>query len=225
MEFHQKKYSILSHLQNIFYPEICPYCRKVVRLGDFACEKCAEAFPTEPYIRRAVGGYLSVSAAPYKDNYAAAILSFKFHNMTQHKTQLAIPVAKAVWQEFAHIDFDFVTCVPLHKRNLSERGYNQSELIAKEMAQMLSIPYTNALKKTRFNQPQHSMKGVSKRASNVKGVYKATDPILIQGKTILLIDDIITTGNTLGECANILIKHGAKEVYCATFATVVSKTT
>ncbi len=225
MELRRKKYSIVSHIKNIFYPEICPYCKKVVRLGDFACKKCAEKFPAEPYIRRAIGGYLSVSAAPYEDNYAGAILSFKFHNMTQYKTQLAIPVAKAVWREYAHIDFDFVTCVPLHKKNLADRGYNQSELIAKEMAQMLSIPYTDALKKTRFNQPQHSIKGVSKRASNVKGVYKPTDPNLIKDKTILLIDDIITTGNTLGECANILQKYGAKEVFCATFATVVSKTT
>ena len=76
--------------------------------------------------------------------------------------------------------------------------------------------YFDTLVKIKKNTPQHSI-SASKRGDNVKGVYKIYDKELINDKTILLIDDIITTGNTLGECAKVLMKNGCKEVLCATF--------
>ena len=115
-------------------------------------------------------------------------------------------------------EFDLVTCVPMHKDTLRERGYNQAELLAKECARLLGIEYADLLAKTKKNKTQHSIKA-AERAKNVIGVYSPIDKNLIKGKRILIIDDIITTGSTLGECARILSKCKCGEICCCTLCT------
>ncbi|MBQ4104966.1 MAG: ComF family protein [Clostridia bacterium] len=224
MEYTKKKYGIFKRIINAFLPERCPYCNKVVALGEKACDECLRDFPEIIYIRRAIGGYLTVSPLPFMDNFSKAIKRFKFKRKTQFATQLATPIAEAVAKEYKDFEFDMISCVPLHPRKLNERGFNQSEILAREVSEMLSVPFEHTLIKTKHNEPQHSLKG-DKRKKNVKGVYKVKDKMLIKNKRILLIDDIITSGNTLGECAKMLDIGGAEIICCATFATVVAKTT
>ncbi len=225
MKIQEKKFTFGDKVQNILYPERCPYCTRVVPLGILYCDECAEKFTDIIYHTYAKGGYYTVSAVPYVDIFAEGIKRFKFNKDQQYAYQLARVMADAIATEYKDDEFDFITYVPLHPAKLAERGYNQSELLSRELSKLLGIPTVEALKKTRNNQPQHSLNKASQRETNVKGVYRLIDKHIATNKIILLIDDIITTGNTLGECGRILMEGGAEKLLCATFAVAVTKTT
>ena len=105
--------------------------------------------------------------------------------------------------------YDIIIPVPISKKRFKQRGYNQSALIAKNLAKMLNVDYKeNVLVKIKDNKPQSEM-GQDERKNNVKGVYTIKNKEKINQKKILLIDDIFTTGNTVNECAKILIENSA----------------
>ena len=107
---------------------------------------------------------------------------------------------------------------PVSPRRKWRRGYDQVELIARAAAKELGLAPTPTLRKVRHNDPQSSMKDAAARRANVLGVYRVIDPEAVSGKRILILDDILTTGATLSECARTLLTAGAKEVNCATVA-------
>ena len=114
--------------------------------------------------------------------------------------------------------YDIIIPVPVSKKRFKQRGYNQSALIAKNLAKTLNIDYKeNVLVKIKDNKPQSEM-GQDKRKSNVKGVYTIKNKEIINQKKILLIDDIFTTGNTVNECAKVLIENSANNVGIFTIA-------
>ncbi len=219
----ERKFTFLNKITNAFLPERCPYCTKVVPLGYLYCDECADEFKKIKYHTYARGGYLTVSAAPYTGIFSQGIIRFK--KESQFSYQLARIMAETIAKEYKDETFDAITFVPLHPKKQAERGYNQSELLSQELSKLLGIPIVTALKKARNNQPQHSLKNASEREKNVKGAYRLSDKTIAKGKRFLLIDDIITTGNTLGECARTLYAGGADKVLCATFAIAVTKTT
>ena len=222
MEIHYKNFGFFQKALNAFYPERCPYCNCVVSQGAKACDDCHEDFPDYNYKHPAVGGFETVSPLPYDSRFAEAVKRFKFDDATQFAYQLAIPIAQAVAKEYNNYDFDCISCVPLHPKRYKERGYNQSELLAKELSSMLRIPFENTLIKSRDTKPQHTVDR-SKRATNIKGAFRVAKDFNAENKRILLIDDIITTGYTLGECAGTLQSKGCAEIKCATFACAVIK--
>jgi len=114
--------------------------------------------------------------------------------------------------------------IPLHKRKLHERDFNQAELLAKEVAKQFSIPLENGiLKRNQFTFPQAQIKDHKIRRENVKNIFeierkfvkkcKTENKNLLQEKTIILVDDVATTGATLSEAAKVLKQAGAKEVW------------
>ncbi len=222
MEIFERKFTFGEKLKNTLLPERCPYCTKVIPLGDLYCNECADEFKGIKYHTYARGGHLTISAVPYSGIFSQGIIRFKKEN--QFSYQLARIMAETIAKEYKDEIFDAITFVPLHPKKQAERGYNQSELLSQELSRLLEIPTVTTLKKTRNNQPQHSLKKASEREKNVKGAYKLTAKAIAKGKRFLLIDDIITTGNTLGECARILCEGGAQSVLCATFAIAVTKT-
>lgn len=110
-----------------------------------------------------------------------------------------------------------VTAVPLSKRGLRERGYNQAELLAKQLATYLEWEYCSLLKKHRHTPKQSSLPR-DKRQLSVRGAFSLIDQSLIKGKDILVVDDIWTTGATMRECANVLKRAGAGSVWGAVLA-------
>ena len=171
------------------------------------------------------GGFPCVSTFPYTDNYKSAVTRFKFHNRKQYAYQMARMMAVTILLEYSEENFDIITYVPLHKERQKERGYNQCELLSKKLSEILSIPSIPTLIKTKRTQPQHTVSKAKDRIENVKNTYKVIDKNLVKNKKILLIDDIVTTGNTIGECASVLDKSGAACVFCASFALTTAKTT
>ncbi len=114
-------------------------------------------------------------------------------------------------------EIDLIVPVPLHKKKLQKRGFNQSEWFAKGLSAALQIPYSDVLLRTEQKESQ-TLKDRVSRWSNVKEIYKFKKESNIKGLRILLVDDVITTGATMEICANELLNNGAKEVSIAAIA-------
>ena len=108
---------------------------------------------------------------------------------------------------------DLILPIPLHHLKKAERGFNQSDFIAKGLSISLKIPYsTNSIKRTRFTESQTNL-DIEERQANVAKAFRSRSPNKIAGKTILLADDVITAGATILECGKVLISAGAKSVF------------
>jgi len=103
--------------------------------------------------------------------------------------------------------------VPLHRRRFNWRSYNQSELVAQELASILGVKVdVNVLIRTQNKKPQMEIKGKEERIANAKGIFACRLPKKIKNKTVILVDDVTTTASTLNECARVLKQSGAKKV-------------
>jgi len=145
------------------------------------------------------------------------VLQFKYNR----QLQLRHPIAE--WLEEAMNDprlssrhFDLVVPVPLHPTRLRERGFNQAELLAKILAQK-KIPLGCALERIRYTTTQTAFDRVE-RMENLRGAFRLRKKIGVRGLHVLLVDDILTTGSTLSECARVLREAGARSVYAVTAA-------
>lgn len=108
---------------------------------------------------------------------------------------------------------DWVVPVPLHPFRVWWRGFNQSELLARPISEKLGIRYGNGLLRRVRNDPKQVGLSGRRRWENVRGAFAASNPAVVKGKTILLVDDVMTTGATLSECARVLKRAGAEKVY------------
>lgn len=207
--------NIVKRIAHYFYPNRCPLCNKVILADEKFCEKCKEKFPEFVIKSCAIGGIPCVSPFFYCDNFAKAVRRLKFNNRTQFAYALSFPLCEVISKEYSEIKFDCITYVPMHKTKYYKRGYNQAQLLAKHCSQNLNMPLEKLLIKHKNNKEQHNCTKKEKE-KNVRGVYKEADKNIIKGKTVLLIDDVITSGYTLGECCKILYKNGATNICCAT---------
>ena len=108
--------------------------------------------------------------------------------------------------------------VPLHPRRLRERGFNQSALLARHVARGLGAKLDlSTLRRTRYTAAQTGL-GKDERRKNVRGAFLVIHPSAVKGRTVLLVDDVLTTGNTLNQCARALRRAGARRVLCLVFA-------
>ena len=116
------------------------------------------------------------------------------------------------------LQVDLITWVPISAKRLKKRGFDQCQLLAEALSREVDLPAVPLLKKVRDNPPQSGIVGHAHRKANVLGVYQVTDSAQLQEKRILLLDDILTSGATAGECARILLTAGAAEVHLAVIA-------
>lgn len=204
-------------IKDWLFPPRCPYCNRVISAKEWACEVCRKKIIIE-YAEVLL--YKSHCTAPfyYKDPVKSAILKFKFGNRPDLGIQLAMCMKDAIERQYKQ-PFDWVACVPLTKRKTRKRGYNQAEVLAKQLGKQMRLSYKPLLTKVVDNRPQHKLHKKD-RQKNVHGVYAVNKKFDVNGKHVLLIDDICTTGATLSECAYTLKQAGAASVYCAAFAIV-----
>ena len=209
---------IYRHIVSFFFPEYCPYCSALIEPDDIACPECGKSILGQAVtIRRGVRGSRCISPFAYEGRVRKAIINFKFHDMPQHARPLAAALSQTLTEEYPMDEIDIITYVPMHKKDRSKREYNQSELLAKELSDAFSIPCTETLLKVRHTKKQHRLK-FSERKKNLSGAFALKDKELIKGKTVLLIDDVITSGNTLAYCVKKLYSAKPYQVYCATVA-------
>lgn len=153
----------------------------------------------------------------YKENVRKSIHRFKFgfrrHYAEIYARHLAIKLSDSL-----AADADILSWIPVSPLRKLKRGYDQSELLCRAIANELGMPATPVLKKIRNTPPQSGLKGIDQRRANILGAYKPMKSVNLSGKRILLIDDVVTTGATGSECAKTLLIAGAKEVYLAAIA-------
>lgn len=146
----------------------------------------------------------------YNEELAHAIHSFKYYNKPYMARNFAKLMARGLIFEA-----DILMPVPLSKKRLKERGYNQSALLAAELFKITHIPVdNNALTRVRYTPPQAQL-SLEERTKNVKGAFTAKH---VEGQNIILVDDVITSGSTLASCANALRTAGAQKIYAACIA-------
>lgn len=163
------------------------------------------------------------SPVTYTGSAVSLVTGLKFRN----KKYFAEPLAKWMTDRFLEeeIAADLVLPVPLHANRKKERGYNQSELLAKVIADSLSLPLdTTSVVREKDTLASTGLQGGRKaREENMKDAFKLVSKEKIAGKTVLVVDDVITTGATTSELSSVLKKGGAKKVYVLTFASTRQK--
>lgn len=153
----------------------------------------------------------------YEENVRKSILRYKFHGKRSYAAAYGRILAMKVLETHPE-GLDVLTWVPVSPRRKLQRGYDQVELLAKAVGRELGMKPVSTLKKIRHNRPQSGIQGDAERKANVLGVYRVKHPEQFRDKRVLLLDDILTTGATAGECARMLKTAGAKEVHCAALA-------
>lgn len=211
----------------MIYPAKCVLCgRLLVQDEQDLCRECRMDAPEFVSAKRSVPFVAKWTALwYYKGNVVKSIHSFKFHNDRSYANAYGRLLAEKLNEEDFLQDCDLISWVPISRLRRFVRGYDQSELLAKAAAKELGRETVAVLKKIRNNDPQSMSKSISARNANVIGAYRVPDKALVAGKTILLVDDVLTSGATLSECAKMLLTAGAREVRAVCVATSYYKNT
>ncbi len=214
-----KKINILS----FFFPDTCIVCGKSCEKSNYVCRRCKDKveyigslsrcriclLPIPPSESKICGLCLRkkpdfsrlISCVKYHGAMRQSLIRYKFHD----RPDLHIGFSKLACGVLENdgVFFDAVACVPVHKETLSERGYNQSALIASKIAKHFEVPfYDDLLIKTRKTKRQSDL-NLSARKKNIKNAFGILRPERISGKTVLLVDDIYTSGSTMREAAKV----------------------
>ena len=226
---------------HILFPPFCQHCKKE---KVWLCESCKQNLPPilltnsphcntyttagslQDLCRKGTGLSRIFSGYLFDSPVAKSLIhAYKFnHAKTLHNTisflMMQWLVRQDLEQEFLAHNL-LVISVPLAKKRENERGFNQAALLAKDVAQAFSLPYQELLLRVRNTLPQTKTMGPEERKNNIQGAFVFQPQNIdssVRDKNILLVDDVYTTGATMRECARVLRKNGAKEVWGFTFA-------
>ena len=210
-------FKVIEALLNLLFPPKCPFCGKVQDVPGICpdCEKDLPWIPGAEALREGPGGLRCAGAVWYEKTVRDALLRLKFQGASEIAEPLGELIARCAAEQFGG-EFDTVTWVPVSKKRLRKRGYDQSELLARSACRFWDIQPVRLLEKKVDNPAQSGIHDGAARRANVLGVYEAVGDVA--GKRILLIDDICTTGATLIECTRVLEDAGAEQVVCVAVA-------
>lgn len=211
-------------LLQLLFPPRCILCRKRLQIGMTAmlCAECAEHLRTHCRTAEHVMVEDTDGAAVallYKGAVRTAMHRYKFAHVKAYAVWFAAQLAPVVGAWLDDWRPDCVTYVPISLGRFWERGYNQSELVARRLAAQLGLPCLPLLKKRPFSARQ-SRKSAEERRQNVENVFRLRRGASAAGRRVLLVDDVLTTGATLSACARALRQGGAERI----FAVAMTKT-
>ena len=210
---------LFARLAGLLFPPKCVLCGRILEDEESdLCHDCRINSPECSVSRKKLSFVNSWVAVWHYEGYVRrSLIRYKFYNRRHYANCYGKLLAMKLQQEYPE-GFDILTWVPISPLRKLRRGFDQVELLAHAVGRELGMfPYP-LLKKHRHNRPQSRIIGDAQRRANVLGVYKSINTEQIPGKRILLLDDIITTGATVGECARILLIAGAEEVHCGAVA-------
>ncbi len=210
---------LYHYLTKLLFPPKCILCGKLLKNNEQdLCRECRCDSPEYPCRKEKLQFLDSFTAVwYYEGNVRRSLLRYKFYGARSFAPGYGRLLAMKLLQ--SHPDgFDCLTWVLVSRLRKLRRGYDQVQLLAESVGRELGMTPVPLLKKVRHNRPQSGIRDAAKRRGNVLGVYREENREIISGKRILLLDDILTTGATAGECARVLLTAGAKEVHCAAVA-------
>jgi len=202
-------------LVDLVYPPRCPGCSGDVDSHGMLCPVCLADVLCQREInvvdRRLKWLDSCLIVCEYRGAVRKLIHEIKFRRVSRFASHLSRLLTER-FEADRIVGIDVVVPVPLHSVRLAERGYNQTELIFHSWAEGRGWFWLETLERVRPTTPQWEL-DLAARRKNIKGAFVVTRPELVHGKTILLVDDILTSGITLNECAKMLKKSGAKKVF------------
>ena len=216
-------FNFIEKILDLIFPPVCGICNK--KINTYLCEKCEKEINKITCVgeNRYDNKYFSTHMYlfKYEGIIRNKIISYKFNDKPYlYKTFCEIFVKNKKVCEFLK-KYDIIISVPMYKKKKNQRGYNQSELIAKEIAKKTeNIEYRNDILLKIKNTARQSSLNKEQRKENIKNAYliKSSNKEYILNKNILIFDDIYTTGSTANECAKMLKEAGAKDVGILTIA-------
>lgn len=213
---------MIRHLMEWLYPRKCVLCRSLLSKSETdLCTKCRLDQPEYPYGRKKTPYIADLTAVwRYTGDVRKSLHRYKFGSARHYAAVYGRLLAMRILRDLPQADI--ITWVPVSRKRLRQRGYDQVRLLAEAVSPALGIPAETLLDKFRDNQPNSGLRTPEERRANVLGVYKAVGQEHFLGKRVLLLDDIITTGATASECARVLLTAGAEEVIFAAIAAATS---
>lgn len=218
----------LNKVINIIYPPKCIFCQKLLRYDTsiYICNSCYEKLPfltmeIMPVFTSTKRSYCDgvVSVFEYTGVVKESLIRFKFYNEPSYYRTYARLIDERLNKLSGMNDYQLVMSVPLHKHREFFRGYNQAYLISRELSYRLKLRECSGIFRRNRHTETQSLLDKQKRGQNVRGAFTVTKPEKVAGKSILLVDDILTTGSTLEECSRVLKVAGAARVTAAVVAT------
>lgn len=214
---------MFEKILNLIFPNVCGFCEKIN--NNSLCKKCE--LNLSKYEINCIKDYTKdkqkyfdylFCALKYENIVREKILKYKFNeNSYLYKTFAKIIIKNEKIYRFLKL-YDIIISVPMHKNKFSIRGYNQSELIAKEIAKQTKIDFgKDVLLKVKNTKVQSTLTK-TQRTQNIKGAFLVKNTDKIKNQKIILVDDIYTTGSTVNECSKVLKNAGAKEICVVTIA-------
>lgn len=209
---------MLKRFLELLFPSKCVLCGKLLEKQE--TDLCKNCRINGPDCEKATGKlrFLDSWTAVwyYDDKVRSSIHRYKFGNARHYADCYGRLLAMKISRQ--DTEFDVLTWVPISFARRVRRGYDQSQLLAEAVGRELCMEPVSVLKKIRNNPPQSGFVGEARRRANVLGAYRVIDPDILKNKRVLLLDDVITTGATAGECARVMLTAGAKEVHCGAVA-------
>ena len=235
-----------SAFLNFLFPPVCLFCEvglqshekiacsicmeDVEEIEDPFCKRCGIPLSDDGSITKDCGWCRQIvpdvkilrSAFKFGGLVENIVHNFKYNGWTGLSSLMAAGMYKVLSENKGLQGIDLIIPVPLHSVRKRERGYNQSELLSKELSKLSGIETeVNLLKRIR-NTPSQTKLNFEQRKANVGGAFRLKDSDEVKGANVLLIDDVLTTGSTVSACAEVLLDAGAGEVSILTYARAVS---
>lgn len=195
---------------NILPHPFCPICRSFLDQEMRRCPKCPQSSSLS--LNRSLGVF-----DPY---YQTLIHHFKYNRKFSIGKNLGWRLGEILKKEEFTKGFDYIIPVPLHLSRKRERGYNQSKILAEEISRAVSVPVTKKVLIRKKKTKDQTHLSPEERERNVRGAFVVRANSVLQGKKVILVDDVMTTGATLKECARVIKEAGAREVVGVTLVVV-----
>jgi competence protein ComFC len=226
---------------SLLYPATCTTCGKNIRAGDYLCDICEAKIVhivapfcetcSEPFEGSITGAFTCANCAHRTIYFDAAVAAYRGRGIVREvihefkygrQMHLRHPIAGWLYaalddERLRNISFDLIVPVPLHPARQRERGFNQASLLAESLSVETSIPSKPVLERIRYTTTQTALDR-SERMENLHNAFRLRKNADVRGLRVLLIDDVLTTGSTLSECARVLKHAGAISVHAATAA-------
>ncbi|GAA6393381.1 DNA utilization protein GntX [uncultured Clostridium sp.] len=207
-------------LLDLLFPPKCPFCQRL--LHDPRAPLCPNCQASLPWLtgrageRRVDFTQGCWSPLAYQAQVREAVQRYKFAPAPAYGRPFGLLMAQCARDQ--GVEAELVTWAPLSKKRRRKRGFDQGELLARTVGECLALPVLPLLEKSRHTVPQSSLPDGAARRANALGAYSLLPGRRIEGGRVLLVDDVVTSGATLSECARLLCQGGAKQVLCLTLA-------